>query len=202
MAALERQLQSFELAMPATAFVRGPRSLPPPGSYSGVGWPSSGAHVLAASHKDRSVRLIMMQEKREMLNIAAILTVSMSSRCRQLISAIIIATVSTSGAAARRGCPQRARAMLRTVSEIRARIGRCFISTNTPASANEAGAPSERRGEAVVADAKDFIDFWGRRVECSREACRGERSRRGECFRLRDVPSRLYGRGGCQIARP
>ena len=60
-----------------------------------------------------------------MLNIAAILTVSMSSRCRQLISAIIIATVSTSGAAARRGCPQRARAMLRTVSEIRARIGRC-----------------------------------------------------------------------------
>ena len=111
MAALERQLQSFELAMPATAFVRGPRSPAPPGSYSGVGWPSSGAHVLAASHKDRSVRLIMMQEKREMLNIAAILTVSMSSRCRQLISAIIIATVSTSGAAARRGCPQRARLM-------------------------------------------------------------------------------------------
>ena len=137
-----------------------------------------------------------------MLNIAAILTVSMSSRCRQLISAIVIATVSTSGAAARRGCPQRARAMLRTVSEIRGRIGRCFISTNAPASANEAGAPSKRRGEAVVADAKDFIDFWGRRVECSREACRGERARRGECFRLRDVPNRLYGRGGCQIARP
>ena len=132
MAALERQLQSFELAMPATAFVRGPRSPAPPGSYSGVGWPSSGAHVLAASHKDRSVRLIMMQEKREMLNIAAILTVSMSSRCRQLISAIIIATVSTSGAAARRGCPQRARAMLRTVSEIRARIGRCSSSRRTP----------------------------------------------------------------------
>ena len=59
-----------------------------------------------------------------MLNIAAILTVSMSSRCRKLISAIIIATVSTSGAAARRGCPQRARLMFRTVSEIRARIGR------------------------------------------------------------------------------
>ena len=59
-----------------------------------------------------------------MLNIAAILTVSMSSRCRQLISAIIIATVSTSGAAARRGCPQRARLMFRTVSEIRAHIGR------------------------------------------------------------------------------
>ena len=119
----------------------------------------------------------MMQEKREMLNIAAILTVSMSSRCRQLISAIIIATVSTSGAAARRGCPQRARAMLRTVSEVRARIGRCFISTNASASVNEAGATSQRCGEAVVADAKDFIDFWGRRVECSREACRGERSR-------------------------
>ena len=82
----------------------------------------------------------MMQEKREMLNIAAILTVSMSSRCRQLISAIIIATVSTSGAAARRGCPQRARLMFRTVSEIRARIGRCFISTNASASVNEADA--------------------------------------------------------------
>ena len=113
-----------ELAMPASAFVRGPRSPAPPGSYSGVGWPSSGAHGLAESHKNRSVRLIMMQEKREMLNIAAILTVSMSSRCRQLISAIIIATVSTSGAAARRGCPQRARLMFRTVSEIRAHIGR------------------------------------------------------------------------------
>ena len=70
----------------------------------------------------------LVQEKHmacdAMLNIAAILTVSMSSRCRQLISAIIIATVSTSGAAARRGCPQRARLMFRTVSEIRAHIGR------------------------------------------------------------------------------
>ena len=57
----------------------------------------------------------LVQEKHmacdAMLNIAAILTVSMSSRCRQLISAIIIATVSTSGAAARRGGPQRARLM-------------------------------------------------------------------------------------------
>ena len=157
MAALERQLQQLELAMPATAFVRGPRSPAPPGSYSGVGWPSSGAHVLAASHKDRSVRLIMMQEKREMLNIAAILTVSMSSRCRQLTSVIIIATVSTSGAAARRGCPQRARAMFRTVSEILARIiGRCFISTNTPASANEAGAPSERPQEVPREQARRY----------------------------------------------
>ena len=78
----------------------------------------------------------LVQEKHmagdAMLNIAAILTVSMSSRCRQLISAIIIATVSTSGAAARRGCPQRARAMLRTVSEIHARIGRCSSSRRTP----------------------------------------------------------------------
>ena len=118
----------------------------------------------------------LVQEKHmacdAMLNIAAILTVSMSSRCRQLISAIIIATVSTSGAAARRGCPQRARAMLRTVSEIRAHIGRCFISTNASASVNEASTRSQRCGEAVVADAKDFIDFWGRRVDSSREASR------------------------------
>ena len=103
----------------------------------------------------------LVQEKHmacdAMLNIAAILTVSMSSRCRQLISAIIIATVSTSGAAARRGCPQRARAMLRTVSEIRARIiGRCFISTNTPASANEAGAPSERPQEVPREQARRY----------------------------------------------
>ena len=47
----------------------------------------------------------------------------------------------------------------------------------TPASANEASAPSERRGEAVVADAKDFIDFWGRRVDSSWEASRGAISR-------------------------
>ena len=101
----------------------------------------------------------MMQEKREMLNIAAILTVSMSSRCRQLISAIIIATVSTSGAAARRGCPQRARAMLRTVSEIRARIGRRFIAKNTSASVTEAFARSERRGEAVAGLRKEFSEI-------------------------------------------
>ena len=102
----------------------------------------------------------LVQEKHmacdAMLNIAAILTVSMSSRCRKLISAIIIATVSTSGAAARRGCPQRARAMLRTVSEIRARIGRCFISTNTPASANEAGAPSKRPQEVPREQARRY----------------------------------------------
>ena len=168
MAALERQLQSFELAMPATAFVRGPRSPAPPGSYSGVGWPSSGAHVLAASHKDRSVRLIMMQEKREMLNIAAILTVSMSSRCRQLISAIIIATVSTSGAAARRGCPQRARLMFRTVSEIRAGNGRSFIAENASAPVPEAFARSERRGEAVGGSRKHFPIFWAIMPTCSR----------------------------------
>ena len=67
-----------------------------------------------------------------MLNIAAILTVSMSSRCRQLISAIIIATVSTSGAASRRGCPQRARSMFRTVSQIRAHRGRIIVKLALP----------------------------------------------------------------------
>ena len=40
MAALERQLQSFELAMPATAFVRGPRSLPPTPCPTPSTWPS------------------------------------------------------------------------------------------------------------------------------------------------------------------
>ena len=107
-----------------------------------------------------------------MLNIAAILTVSMSSRCRQLISAIIIATVSTSGAASRRGCPQRARSMFRTVSEIRAGNGRSFIAANTSASSNEGHARSERRREALVANAKDFFDF-GAVLSLARGASRG-----------------------------
>ena len=88
-------------------------------------------------------------------------------------SSTISATVSTSGAAPRRGCPQRARSMFRTVSEIRAGNGRSFIAENTSASSNEGHARSERRREALVANAKDFSDFWGRPVACSRGASRG-----------------------------
>ena len=87
----------------------------------------------------------------------------------KLFSAIIIATVSTSGAASRRGCPQRARSMFRTVSETRAGNGRCFISANTSASSNEGHARSERRREALVANANDFSDFWGRPVDLLEE---------------------------------
>ena len=53
-------------------------------------------------------------------------------------------------------CPGGARSMFRTVSQIRAHRGRCFIVTNTPASTNEGGARSERREEAVPASRKDF----------------------------------------------
>ena len=112
-----------------------------------------------------------------MLNFAAMLTVSMPLRCRKLFSAIIIATVSTSGAASRRGCPQRARSMFRTVSEIRAGNGRSFIAENASASSNEGHARSERRREALVANAKDFSDFWGRPVDLLEE-------HREECTRI------------------
>ena len=121
-----------------------------------------------------------------MLNFAAMLTVSCPSRCRQLFSAIIIATASTSGAASRRGCPQRARSMFRTVSEIRAGNGRSFIAENTSASSNEGHARSERRREALVASAKDFSDFWGRPVDLLEGA-----SRRSDL-----VPFFLEGTGG------
>ena len=47
MAALERQLQSFELAMPVSAFVRGPRSLPPTPCPTPSTWPSFHAPVPA-----------------------------------------------------------------------------------------------------------------------------------------------------------
>ena len=125
-----------------------------------------------------------------MLNIAAILTVSMSSRCRQLISAIIIATVSTSGAAARRGCPQRARLMFRTVSEIRARVGRSFIAENASAPVPEAFARSERRAEAVGGSRKHFPIFWAIMPTCSRSIAT-------ECicvpFFLRTFPQKFGG---------
>ena len=70
----------------------------------------------------------------------------MSSGCPRLLSAIIIATASTSGAASRRGCPNGARSMFRTVSMIRAhRVG--ASSGRTPsASVNEGRARSERSG--------------------------------------------------------
>ena len=73
-------------------------------------------------------------------------------------------------------CPGGARSMFRTVSEIRAHRGRCFIVTNTPASTNDAFARSKRRQEALVANAKDFSDFWGLPVAWSREASQEERS--------------------------
>ena len=62
--------------------------------------------------------------------------------------------------------------MFRTVSEIRAGNGRSFIAENTSASSNEGHARSERRREALVASAKDFSDFWGRPVACSRSIAR------------------------------
>ena len=71
-------------------------------------------------------------------------------------SSTISATVSTSGAAPRRGCPQRARSMFRTVSQIRAGNGRSFIAANTSAPVPEAFARSERRAEAVGGSRKHF----------------------------------------------
>mgnify|MGYP007061039071 CR=1 FL=1 len=61
--------------------------------------------------------------------------------------------------------------MFRTVSEIRAGNGRSFIAENTSASSNEGHARSERRREALVANAKDFSDFWGRPVDLLEEHC-------------------------------
>ena len=103
-----------------------------------------------------------------MLNFAAMLTVCMPLGCRQLFSAVIIATASTSGAASRRGCPQRARSMFRTVSEIRAGNGRSFIAENASAPVPEAFARSERRGEAVGGSRKHFPIFWAIMPTCSR----------------------------------
>ena len=70
-------------------------------------------------------------------------------------------------------CPGGARSMFRTVSEIRAGNGRSFIAANTSASSNEGHARSERRREALVANAKDFSDFWGRPVALLEEHCGG-----------------------------
>ena len=62
--------------------------------------------------------------------------------------------------------------MFRTVSEIRAGNGRSFIAENASASSNEGHARSERRGrEALVANANDFSDFWGRPVDLLEEHC-------------------------------
>ena len=55
--------------------------------------------------------------------------------------------------------------MFRTVSEIRAGNGRSFIAENASASSNEGHARSERRREALVANAKDFSDFWDEVLE-------------------------------------
>ena len=107
-----------------------------------------------------------------MLNFAAMLTVCMPLESRQLFSAIIIATASTSGAASRRGCPQRARSMFRTVSEIRAGNGRSFIAENASAPVPEAFARSERRGEAVGGSRKHFPIFWAIMPACSRSIAR------------------------------
>ena len=57
--------------------------------------------------------------------------------------------------------------MFRTVSEIRARIGRCFIAENASAPVPEAFARWERRGEAVPASRKNFqfSDFLGHHAD-------------------------------------
>ena len=62
--------------------------------------------------------------------------------------------------------------MFRTVSEIRAGNGRSSIAANTSASSNEGHARSERRREALVANAKDFSDFWGHHVDLLEGASR------------------------------
>ena len=65
-------------------------------------------------------------------------------------------------------CPQRARSMFRTVSEIRAGNGRSFIAENASAPVPEAFARSERRGEAVGGSRKHFPIFWAIMPTCSR----------------------------------
>ena len=133
-----------------------------------------------------------------MLNFAAMLTVSMPLGCRQLFSAVIIATASTSGAASRRGCPQRARSMFRTVSEIRAGNGRSFIAENASAPVPEAFARSERRGEAVGGSRKHFPIFWAIMPTCSR-------SIGIECicvpFFLRTFPQKFGGTPAHELSR-
>ena len=62
--------------------------------------------------------------------------------------------------------------MFRTVSEIRAGNGRGFIAENASASSNEGHVRSERRREALVANAKDFSDFWGHHVDLLEGASR------------------------------
>ena len=59
--------------------------------------------------------------------------------------------------------------MFRTVSQIRAGNGRSFIAENASASSNEGHARSERRREALVANAKDFSGFWGHHVDLLEE---------------------------------
>ena len=58
--------------------------------------------------------------------------------------------------------------MFRTVSEIRAHRGRCFIAENASAPVPEAFARSERRGEAVGGSRKHFPIFWAIMPACSR----------------------------------
>ena len=93
------------------------------------------------------------------------------SRCRQLFSAIIIATASTSGAASRRGCPQRARSMFRTVSETRAGNGRGMWrqpSYSCPAACSyQDGSPRRR----FLHQKSVSVILWGRRVDLPREHC-------------------------------
>ena len=63
--------------------------------------------------------------------------------------------------------------MFRTVSEIRARIGRCFIAENASAPVPEAFARwGERRGEAVPSGLEEgFSDFLGHHADLLEEHC-------------------------------
>ena len=58
--------------------------------------------------------------------------------------------------------------MFRTVSQIRARVGRSFIAENASAPVPEAFARSERRAEAVGGSRKHFPIFWAIMPACSR----------------------------------
>ena len=61
-----------------------------------------------------------------------------------------------------------ARSMFRTVSQIRARVGRSFIAENASAPVPEAFARSERRAEAVGGSRKHFPIFGAIMPTCSR----------------------------------
>ena len=65
-------------------------------------------------------------------------------------------------------------AVFRTVSEDPARTSRCFMSRMPSASANEAAARSERRGEAVGGRLDEgFLRFFSVRVELAEGHRRG-----------------------------